>query len=67
MNKNVFEKMPDETMRERAHVGSAAWVEAPDYLSAFAGGTGPEAEQAFVQVTRSGSKYHRTDAAVVRD
>lgn len=67
MNKNVFEKLPDETMRERAHVGSAAWVEAPDYLSAFAGGTGPEAEVAFVQVTRDGGKYHRQDAAVVRD
>ena len=25
-NKNVFEKPPQETMQERAHVGSAAWV-----------------------------------------
>lgn len=67
MNRNVFEKPADETMRERAHVGSASWVEAPDYLSAFAGGTGPEAEVAFIAVQRSGGKYHRQDAAVVRD
>jgi hypothetical protein len=66
-NAIVWEKPPDETMKERAHVGSAAWVEAPDYLQAFAGGTGPEAERAFVQVTRDGAKYHRQDAAVVRD
>jgi hypothetical protein len=35
-NLNVFEKAYDQTMRERAHVGSAAWVEAPDHLRAFA-------------------------------
>ena len=55
-NAVVWEKPPDETLRERAHVGSAAWVEAPDYLSAFASGTGNEAERAFVQVTRDGGK-----------
>ena len=37
-NSNVFEKYPEETMRERAHVGSAAWVEAPTYLGEFAQG-----------------------------
>lgn len=66
-NMNVFEKTPDETMRERAHVGSAAWVEAPDYLASFAGATGAEAERKFIAVQRSGGKYHRQDAAVVRD
>jgi len=35
-NANVFEKPAEETMRERAHVGSAAWVEAPDTLTEFA-------------------------------
>jgi hypothetical protein len=70
MNQNVFEKPPEETMRDRAHVGSAAWVEAPEYLGAFAGGTSNEAERKFVAVTRGtglGQKYHRGDAAVVRD
>jgi hypothetical protein len=66
-NKNVFEKYPDETMKDRAHVGSAAWVEAPDYLAAFAGGSGPEAERKFIEVERSGGRYQRGDAAVVRD
>jgi hypothetical protein len=31
-NKNVFEKPAEQTMQERAHVGSAAWVEGPDQL-----------------------------------
>jgi hypothetical protein len=66
-NKNVFEKPPQETMQERAHVGSAAWVEAPDYLSAFAGGTSNEAERAYVAVQRSGGHYMRPSAAVVND
>lgn len=66
-NKVVWEKPPAETMKERAHVGSAAWVEAPDYLQAFAEGSGPAGERAFIQVTRDGGKQHRQDAAVVRD
>src|SRR4249919_2822165 len=28
-------KGPEETMRERAHVGSASWIEAPTMLSDF--------------------------------
>jgi hypothetical protein len=70
MNKNVFEKLPAETTQERAHVGSASWVEAPDYLGAFAGGTSNEAERKFIQVNRGaglGQKWHRQDAAVVTD
>jgi hypothetical protein len=35
-NANVWEKSPAETMKERAHVGSAAWVEAPTFLGEFA-------------------------------
>lgn len=66
-NKNVFEKMPDETLRERAHAGSAAWVEAPTYLSGFAGGTGSEAERKYVEVDRSGGRYERRNAATVQD
>jgi len=69
-NANVFEKPPGETMRERAHVGSASWVEAPDYLGAFSGGASNEAERAFVAVNRGaglGQRYHRQDAAVIND
>jgi hypothetical protein len=66
-NQNVFEKYPDETMRERAHLGSAAWVEAPTYLGAFAGGTSPEAEVKYIQTTVDGSGYRRRNAAQVTD
>jgi hypothetical protein len=34
-NPQMFFKYPEETMRERAHVGSASWIEAPDVLREF--------------------------------
>jgi hypothetical protein len=45
----TMRKDPGETMRERAHVGSASWIEAPTMLSDFvigasAGQNGPEFE-----------------------
>lgn len=66
-NLNVYEKYPDETMRERVHVGSASWVEAPTYLGAFMGGSSPEAEQNYIQVDRSGGSYMRRNPATVQD
>lgn len=66
-NMNVYEKWPDETLRERAHVGSAAWVEAPTYLSEFAGGTGVPDEYQYIQVSRSGGRYERRNPAEVMD
>ena len=33
-------KTPEETMRERAHVGSATWIEAPTMLGDFMIGAG---------------------------
>lgn len=66
-NANVYEKYPEETMRERVHVGSAAWVEAPSFLGAFAGGSSNEAEREYIQVTRSGGRYERQAPAQVRD
>lgn len=67
-NANVFEKFPEETMAERAHVGSAAWVEAPTYLGEFAHGSMNQyAELTFEQVGRSGSHYERVSPAVVTD
>lgn len=66
-NMNVYEKSPAETMSERLHPGSAAWVEAPSYLGAFAGGTSPEAERRYIQVTRSGGRQERRNAAEVMD
>lgn len=38
-------KRANETTQERAHVGSASWIEAPTFLGAFAQGAGePEVE-----------------------
>jgi hypothetical protein len=66
-NHNANEKWPDETMRERVHVGSAAWVEAPQYLGAFSGGASTEAERTYIQVNRDGSEYRRRNAAQIND
>lgn len=37
-NVPVFVKPPQETMKQRAHAGSASWVEAPTYLREFVQG-----------------------------
>jgi hypothetical protein len=66
-NANVFEKLPQDVERERFHMGSASWVEAPTYKSAFVEGAGPEAERAFIQVDRSGGRYERINPARVVD
>lgn len=72
-NLNVYEKWPDETMRERAHVGSAAWPEAPTYLAEFAHGTDSTyAERKYELVNRgapnpSGKRYERRNPAEVMD
>lgn len=67
-NQNVYEKSPEETMKERAHVGSAAWVEAPTFLSEFAGATAPDAGALqYEEVIRNGGRYERTNPATVVD
>jgi len=67
-NQNVFEKLPEETMRERAHVGSAAWVEAPSHLSEFAaGGFADHGDNRIEEVMRNGSHQFPHNAAVVQD
>ena len=55
-------------MAERAHVGSASWVEAPTFLGEFAHGAFTQnAEQHYEQVDRSGGRYERIAPAVVTD
>ena len=67
-NENVFEKYPEETMKERAHVGSAAWVEAPTYLGEFAQGNfGDHSQTVIEEVVRSGARYERMNPASVND
>lgn len=67
-NANVYEKYPEETMRERAHMGSAAWVEAPTYIGEFAHGTNNALSAVrYEQVDRSGGRYERLNPANVPD
>jgi len=67
-NQNVFEKLPEETMRERAHVGSAAWVEAPSHLQEFAGGAfADHGSLVFEEEFRNGAHQQRLNPAVVQD
>jgi hypothetical protein len=63
-----MEKYPEETMRARAHVGSASWVEAPAYVGEFSTGTFSDyAEIKIEEVFRSGSRYQRMNPAAVAD
>ena len=65
---NVQFKMPEETMAERAHVGSAAWIDAPTMLGEFAHGSFTDAaEITYEQVTRSGGIQKRRAPEVVTD
>lgn len=67
-NKNVFEKLPEETMRERAHVGSAAWVEAPSFLNEFAaGGFADHGDNRIEEVIRNGANQKAANPAAVQD
>jgi len=67
-NTNVFEKPAAETMGERAHVGSAAWVEAPTYISEYEDGSFTDySEATFDEVVRSGGRYQRPNPAQVND
>lgn len=67
-NANVYEKPPAQTMAERAHMGSAAWVEAPTYLNEFSHGSFSDAsDYTYEEVQRSGGHYARINAATVED
>jgi hypothetical protein len=67
-NANVFEKWPEETIQERAHLGSAAWVEAPTLLGEFSGGAFVDyADLHFDEVIQDGTRQQRANPAVVND
>ena len=67
-NQNVYEKYPAETMKERAHVGSAAWVEAPKLLGEFAQGSFADyGTVEYQEVIRNGAHQARINPAVVTD
>lgn len=67
-NAPVFIKPPQETMKQRAHAGSASWVEAPTFLREFVQGsfTNRAAPQ-FELEQGTESRIHRPAPNVVRD
>jgi hypothetical protein len=67
-NANVFTKSAAETLSERAHVGSAAWVEAPTFLGEFAHGShSANSENVIETAIVSGGRTQRLNATVVND
>lgn len=67
-NAPVWQKTAAETMQERAHPGSASWIEAPTYLSEFTHGSfGDYAEDSIEQKTVSGGRTQRLNPTVVTD
>jgi hypothetical protein len=65
-NPDAQYKHAAQVMQERAHVGSASWVDAPSYLRGFVGGV-TEQPQVFGDVIRSGGRYERQAPTVVTD
>lgn len=67
-NAPVWQKPAAETLAERAHVGSAAWIEAPSMLGEFAHGTYTTySEQQIETAVRSGGRAQRVAPTVVND
>jgi hypothetical protein len=62
---SVF-KRPEETMRQRAHVGSASWIEAPEALSDFVQGSmSGDGQPTFEYAYNSGMHQARPSAVRV--
>lgn len=67
-NAPVWQKPAAETLMERAHVGSAAWIEAPTFLGEFAHGSfSQNAEQVVETKLVTGGRTMRVNPTVVND
>lgn len=67
-NPEMFYKHPMDTMRERAHVGSASWIEAPTVLSDFVQGSmSGDGMPSFEYAFNSGAHMNRPNPTVVSD
>jgi hypothetical protein len=68
VNPDIQFKMPEETMAQRAHVGSAAWIDAPTMLGEFAHGSFSDSgEVRYEEVVRNGRIQKRRAPEVVTD
>lgn len=65
-NSNVYEKPAAQTMAERAHPGSAAWVESQNFLTQFQMGVS-EPPVTYAQVDHNGGHQQRSNPAVITD
>ena len=67
-NPDAVYKHADETMRERAHVGSASWIEAPAMLSDFVAGAGVgQTPPSYEMIVVSGGYAYRRAPTVIDD
>lgn len=67
-NAPVWQKPAAETLSERAHVGSASWIEAPTFLGEFSHGSySQNAEQVVETKLVSGGRAQRMNPTVVND
>lgn len=67
-NPEMFYKHPMDTMRERAHVGSASWIEAPTVLSDFVqGAMAGDGMPMFERAYNPGTHVNRMNPTVVSD
>jgi len=67
-NPEMFFKHPADTMRERAHVGSASWIEAPTVLSDFVQGSmSGDGMPMFEYEYNTGGHMNRPNPTVVFD
>lgn len=65
-NQKVDTKWAEETMAQRVHAGSAAWIEAPTMLGEFAeGSVDGDSLPTYAQVVNSGGRQQRRNATVV--
>lgn len=68
VNPESIRKHADETMHERAHLGSAAWAEAPEVLSDFVqGASAGQTNPTWERVQNSGSIIRRRPVTLVTD
>lgn len=64
----AWTKSPGETMRERAHLGSSSWIEAPALLSEFVQGAHVgDFPPSYEHEVNSGGKQVRPNRATVND
>lgn len=68
VNPSVQYKHAQETLQERAHLGSAAWIDSPAMLGEFAHGSFTAvSEDRYEEVTRSGGRQARPAPSRVTD